>query len=134
MLVFYCWFLTSKNSKTCCFSGMTRRAAPLGRKPQKPKKKYRGWSYSNREGIDEKLKYRQKPYKMKVWQKSDNLCIFSLSGLVIILLGRALTKNWNIGKNHMKWRVGKKVTNYVFFVYKDLSYSIREGIGKKIEI
>ena len=56
------------------------------------KKKYRGWSYSNREGIDEKLKYKQKPYKMKIL---------------------------------------KKVTNYVFGVYKDLSYSDREGIGKK---
>ena len=45
-----------------------------------------------REGIDQKLKYRQKPYIMKVL---------------------------------------KKVTNYVFWVHKDLSYSYREGIDNK---
>ena len=26
-------------------------------------------SYSYKEGIDEKLKYKQKPYKMKIWKK-----------------------------------------------------------------
>ena len=47
------------NDKTCCATG-----------PQSTKaEKKRGWSYSNREGIDEKLKYRQKPYKMKVLAK-----------------------------------------------------------------
>ena len=51
-------------------------------------------SYSNREGIDEKLKYMQKLYKMKVL---------------------------------------KKMTKYVFWVYKDLSYSYREGMGKKMK-
>ena len=48
------------NDKTCC---------AIGPQPQKPQKKNRGWSYSNREGIDEKLKYRQKPHKMKGWAK-----------------------------------------------------------------
>ena len=42
-----------------------------GLKPKKePKKKYKGLSYSNREGIDEKLKSMAQPYKMKVLKKS----------------------------------------------------------------
>ena len=36
-----------------------------------------------REGIDQKLKYKQKQYKMKVLEKSDKLCIFGPIGLVI---------------------------------------------------
>ena len=36
------------------------------------KKKYRGWSYSNREGIDEKLKSMALPYKTKVRKKWPN--------------------------------------------------------------
>ena len=31
-----------------------------------------------REGIDQKLKYKQNPCKMKVGQKNDKLCIFIL--------------------------------------------------------
>ena len=42
------------------------------------KKKYKGLSCSNREGIDEKLKYRQKQYYMKVLKKSDKLSILGL--------------------------------------------------------
>ena len=73
------------NDKTCCATGP---------QPQKPKKKYRGWSYSNREGIDEKLEYKQKQYEMKVWEK---------------------------------------MTNYVFWVYKDILHSYREGIDEKLK-
>ena len=40
-------------------------------------------SYSNREGIDEKLKYKQKQYKMKVLKKNEKLCIFGPIGLVM---------------------------------------------------
>ena len=38
-------------------------------------------------------------------------------------IGRASTKNWKLWLFHIKWRVGKKVTNYVFLFYKDLSSS-----------
>ena len=44
---------------------------------------YKDLSCSYREGIGKKLKYRQKPYKMQVWQKSDKLCISGPTGLVI---------------------------------------------------
>ena len=53
----------------------SRRAAPA---TKSAKKKYKGLSYSNREGIDEKWKYKQKQYKMKVLKKSDKLCILGL--------------------------------------------------------
>ena len=39
---------------------------------------HKDMSNSYREGTAQKLKYRQKPYKMKGWEKSDKLCIFCL--------------------------------------------------------
>ena len=60
----------------------SRRAAPA---TKSEKQKFKGWSYSNREGIDEKLKHKQKPYKIKVLKKSDKLCILGPRGLVIFL-------------------------------------------------
>ena len=52
------------NDKTCCATGP---------QPQKPKKKYRGWSYSNREGIDQKLQTMAFPYKIKGWKQTLKL-------------------------------------------------------------
>ena len=59
------------------------RLAKMKKFPWYPLKKacfgvHKDLSYSYREGIGKKLKYRQKPYKMKVLKKSDKLCIFNL--------------------------------------------------------
>ena len=54
---------------------MTKRAHGVPRLPQGPQKEsgYKDLSYSNREGIDEKLKFMVQPYKMKVLKKCQKI-------------------------------------------------------------
>ena len=58
------------------FFGNDQACSPTWPQPQNPQN--RGWSYSNREGIDEKLKYNQKPYKKKVLRKSEKNNVFGI--------------------------------------------------------
>ena len=48
-------------------------------------------------------------------------------------IGRASTKNWKLWLFHIKWKVGKKVTNYVFHLIRTCHHPIREGIDQKLK-
>ena len=48
-------------------------------------------------------------------------------------IGRASTKNWKLRLFHIKWRVGKKVTNYVFLFIRTCHHPIREAIDQKLK-
>ena len=49
-------------------------------------------------------------------------------------IGRAKPKNWNLWLCHIKQRSGKNEQNLsFFFIHKDLSKSIREGIDQKLQ-
>ena len=52
----------------------SRRAAPATK--SKKKEENKGLSYSIREGIGKKMKYRENPYEMKGWEKCSKFTLF----------------------------------------------------------
>ena len=71
-------------------------------------------SNSNREGIDEKLKYKQKPYKMKVLKKVTNY-VFWVHKDLSYSYREGISKKLKYKQKPYKMKGWKKYTKFTFF-------------------